>query len=358
MARHISLSRPAGDPILDQAEASLVERSLNHLRRVCPRDAGVLWAQLKRLGLLGSALEQTPSLYMPSTLGASTRDETTLVLQLSHLDPLGGELALPEKAVIAHAFLMAKISLLRAFLVSHAANAPGSDGDLHREFREELAQSVYTAIASEILLGLLSDPAVMDSTKVRAARQLILIWERATHVEIDDFCPMLESAWEARSHLTAGFGALLGTSEYMRLVQENCSPQFLEFFTRDQVTRGETQAFEEFLFNVTWEDLERLRLQMGKEKRGAIDPAYAARVLERPMAEIGAVDDPEALYRSYRRRRTAAEFRRLTKASGPLRVAEAYLMVFVLDVTPSGHTSPEIDVTQLLAGKTPKQPTR
>ncbi len=53
-------------------------------------------------------------------------------------------------------------------------------------------------------------------------------------------------------------------------------------------------------------------------------------MLGRPLDEATAIDDPEALFRSYRRRRTAAEFRRWTGAPGPQRTAEAYIMEHVL----------------------------
>jgi hypothetical protein len=126
------------------------------------------------------------------------------------------------------------------------------------------------------------------------------------------------------------FGALLGTGEYMALVKEDCPSQFLEFFTRDGVSEAEQQAFEEFLFNLTHEDLARLRAAMKREQRTVVDSEFVARVLEFERGVVPAVDDPEELYRSYRRRRTAVEYRRIARAPGPLRVAEAYLMVFVL----------------------------
>lgn len=331
MVRRISLSMPLVDPVLDPAEASLVERTLAWLRETCPRDSSILWGQLKRLALLGEALEQAPSLYLPLSLGGSVRDEATLVTHLAHLDPFAGELALPERAVVGRAFLMSKISLLRAFLVALDPRAPGANAALAHEFSDELAQSIYTAIASEILVALLGDSETSDDTKARAARQLLLVWERAVQLEIDDFCPMLESAWQARSHLATEYGALLGTAEYLKLVRAHCSPQFLDYFTSDRSTIDELQAFDEFLFNLTHEDLIRVRGAMHHDRRSVADPAYVAEVLQRPLPAVGLVDDSEALYRSYRRRRTAAEFRRITNAPGPRRVAEAYLMIYILD---------------------------
>jgi hypothetical protein len=330
MLRGTRLSMPDVDPILDRTERSLVDRALAWLRERRPRDSSVLWGQVKRVAVLGGALEQTPSLLLPSTLGAETQDEHTLVTELAQLDPMDGELALPEKALVARAFLVAKIGLLRGFLTALSPGAPGAEPSLCQEFRGELGQSIYTLMATEILMGLLRDAEVAESTKERAARQLVLIWDRAVQLEIDDFCPLLEAAWRARSRLAVHFGALLGVGEYVRLVNEDCPSEFLEFFGRDDVSEGELAALEEFLFNLPHEDLAKLRTAMRSAGQKVIDAAFAQRVLGRPLDEVAAVDDPEALYRSYRRRRAGAEFRRLIGVDGPLRVAEAYIMTFVL----------------------------
>ena len=192
---------------------------------------------------------------------------------------------------------------------------------------DELSQSVYTLIGVEILLGLVVARSSRGHRR-RAARQLLLLWERAAQVEIDDFCPLLEAAWRARSRFGVHFGALLGAGEFMRLANSDCPSEFLDYFCRDDVEQGEVQAFEEFLFNVPHEDLERLR---AASKDEVTDLAAAVRILGRPLDEAIAVDDPEALFRSYWRRRTAADFRRWTGAPGPQRTAEAYIMEHVLD---------------------------
>src|SRR5687767_13761223 len=100
---------------------------------------------------------------------------------------MAGDLVLPEKAHVARAFLLSKIALLRAF-----EEALGAEPGLHAEVHAEVSQSVYTLIATEILTDLLLDPGVGAHTRSRVARQLILIWDRAAQLEIDDFCPMLE----------------------------------------------------------------------------------------------------------------------------------------------------------------------
>jgi hypothetical protein len=327
----VSLTSPVVDPVLDPDEANLVRRAIDWLRAAAPSDAEGLVRQLGRVRALGVAVDETPSLGQPSRFGGAARDEDWFVAALSSLDPLTAELALPEKAVLARGFLSAKIALLRSFAAALAPDAPGWHADLAAGFARELSQSIYTLIATEILTDLQWDGAVAPATRVRAARQLILFWDRALELEIDDFCPILEAAWSARSRVAALYGALLGTAEYLRLVEADCPPEFLDFFCQDGPrSPGRDAAFEEFLFDLTWEELGRVRSAMERSGHGVVDGQFVAGVLGRPIAgpRIG---DPDALYRSYRRRRTGAEFRRLTGAPGPARVAEAYLMIDLLE---------------------------
>jgi hypothetical protein len=328
MAREQRPTMTDVDPVLDHAERTLIDRSLAWLRERAPRESAALWDHVKRVARLGEVLDRSPSLALAEGPSEAERHETHLVERLSHVDPMGRELVLPEKAHVARAFSLAKIALLRDF---EQAMDPerGGDAGMRAELHTELAQSVYTLIATDILGGLLSDQLLGEPHRRRAARQLILIWDRAAQLEIDDFCPLLEAAWRARSRIGVHFGALVGAGEYMRLVATKCPEEFLDFFVRDDAADDEMQAFEEFLFNVPFEELTRLRA-VAKERGQLIDLAAAEEILGRSLAEVAAIDDPDTIYRSYVRRRTAAEFRRWVGAPGPRRAAEAYIMTKVL----------------------------
>src|SRR5687768_16782329 len=199
MGRGVRLSMPAVDPVLDLSERSLVERTLAFLRDVRPRDSAQLWAQVKRIALLGEVLESTPSLRLPATLGKATRDEDSLVAELSRRDFTVGDVALPEKAILARAFQTAKTALLRGFETALRPDVPGRAAELYQDVHAELAQAIYTLVAAEILADLLADDAAGASTRILAAQQLVALWDRAAQLEIDDFCPLLEAAWRARS---------------------------------------------------------------------------------------------------------------------------------------------------------------
>ena len=321
----------------DHHESELIDAALAAVLAKAPRDAAVLRGLMERLTVLGNVLSAARPLRNPTQLGGLSRNIHTLTEHLCNIDGLAGDLVLPLKATLSRTFLLAKIMFLRGFIKSTSAlSEHGAEyAAFSHQLREELAQSIYTQLAEELFLALLRKRDISRETKSRAADQLVTIWDNA-QLEIDDFCPQLESAWHARNSVTSRFGCLLGTSEYFRLVSENCAPQFLDFFARDEVSRAEELAFEEFLFNMTHEELRTLRDTMREHGIDTVSAAWCSEVLGR---HIEALDhsgeiDPMALYRSYNRRQAASDFRIMAGLEGPRRTAEAYLMIHLLDQQP------------------------
>ena len=320
--------------IFDDEESVLVERVLDVITRKAPSDATVLRQLMDSLAGLSEVLMHSHRLRKPTRLANVSSDEETMTEHLCQIDGLAGDLVLPLRATLSRTFLLAKIDFFRACIQSTSVHAAEDTrfSELSHELREELAQSIYTHLAEELLLALLRHADVSLHTKREAASQLIAVWDNAK-LEIDDFCPLLESAWRARNRVTSGLGAMLGTTEYFRLVSEDCAPQFLDFFARDDLSEAEGQAFEEFLFNMTFEELCTLRETMRKDGRDAVTTGWASNVLSRSLDEFdesGEVN-PMALYRSYFRRQLAADYRRIAGTAGPQHTAESYLMIVVLD---------------------------
>ena len=322
--------------LFDHRELALVERAMAALTVRAPADAEVLNRLIKQLRNTQALLEDTRPLRSPTSLGGDPRNIETLVEHLIHIDGLAGDLALPLKATLSRTYLLTKINFLRGFVKATTA-LETSWAEFHEfshDLREELAQSIYTLLAEELFLALLRKPDVEERTKRRAADKLISVWDDA-HLEIDDFSPILESAWHARNRITSDFGCMMGAAETFRLVCEDCSPEVLDYFARDDRSADEASAFEEFLFNMTYEELVMIRNTMREQGLTAVKATWASTVLGRPIDELEHSHevDPIALYRSYNRRQLAADFRLMAGAPGPRRTAEAYLMIHLLDQT-------------------------
>lgn len=322
-----------GVSMLDRQETELIEQAMAAVAAHSPADAQILSGLIAELKATSDLLERQRPLRRPTALGGEARTEATLIDHLCTIDGLSGDLVLPLKATQSRTYLLTKINFLRAFVkaTSVLGNAPAAMRMTH-DLREELAQAIYTLLGEELFLALLRKPDVSRRTKQRAADQLITVWDDAA-LEIDDFAPLLESAWHARNRINSAYGTLLGATETFRLVTEDCRPEVLEFFGRDGMSADESAAFEEFLFNMTSEELATLRRAMQQQHLSAASPAWAAQVLDRQIEELehSREIDPMALYRSYQRRQLAADFRLMSNAPGPRRTAEGYLMVYLLD---------------------------
>jgi hypothetical protein len=322
-----------GVSVLDRHETELVEQAMAAVAAHSPADAQILQGLIVELKATSDLLDRQRPLRRPTALGGEARDESTLIDHLCSIDGLSGDLSLPLKATQSRTYLLTKINFLRGFVkaTSGLGNAPASARMTH-DLREELAQSIYTLLAEELFLALLRKPDVSRRTKQRAADQLITVWDDAA-LEIDDFAPLLESAWHARNRINSAYGTLLGATETFRLVTEDCSPEVLDFFGREGMSADESAAFEEFLFNMTSEELATLRRAMQQQHLSSAGPAWAAEVLGRQLEELEHSHeiDPMGLYRSYQRRQLAADFRMMSNSPGPRRTAEGYLMVYLLD---------------------------
>jgi hypothetical protein len=320
--------------LLDHHEIEIIEQALMEVARCAPDDAEVLHGLMDHLRQISGMIASQRNLRSPTSLGGQPRSEQSLIDHLCALDGLSGDLVLPLKATLSRTYLLTKIMFLRGFVKATAAHETESPdlGRLTRELREELAQSIYTLLAEELFLALLRKRGISAQTKRRAADQLISVWEDCT-IEIDDFAPTLESAWHARNRITSHYGTLLGAAETFSLVCEDCNPVVLDYFSRDGRGIDESAAFEEFLFNMTSEELTILRRAMSEEKKTSATPAWAAAILGRQIEELEHSHeiDPMALYRSYQRRQLAADFRLMAGTPGPRRTAEAYLMISLLE---------------------------
>ncbi|MBA3461309.1 MAG: hypothetical protein H0T46_15205 [Deltaproteobacteria bacterium] len=335
MSSPLSAPAPVFPAVLDRHESELVTAAMALVSERSPSDAKILEGLIAELKATSELLDRQRPLRRPTALGGEPRDESTLIEHLCTIDGLSGDLALPLKATLSRTYLLTKINFLRGFVKATCAIKDVPDcAKMAHDLREELAQSIYTLLAEELFLALLRKPDVTRRTKQRAADQLITVWDDAM-LEIDDFAPLLESAWHARNRINSAYGTLLGATETFRLVTEDCSPDVLEFFGRDGMSADESAAFEEFLFNMTCEELATLRRAMQQQHLSAASPAWAAEILGRQIEELehGPAHeiDPMALYRSYQRRQLAADFRLMSAAPGPRRTAEGYLMVYLLD---------------------------
>jgi hypothetical protein len=325
---------------LDVAECALVERALALVGEANPSQRTTIEGMLSRLRSMAELIRDSPSLASSWDGGVGrTFSADTLIEQLCRVHDYDIDLHIPTKAVLGQAYVIAKINFMKALCYTlDAVSAPAA---LRESVEHEVAQSIYTKLAEEVFVSIVTDPTAPQRVKTGAARFLSRIWEERLQIEVDDFAPLLESAWEARSKLLPVLGTMLGTHEVFQLFQEARDPHFLDYFGEDHVESEELLAFEEFLFGLSHEEITRLRSHLAEQGRACITLDQARALLDTsttawPVDRNGAA----ALYTSYKKRRVNAAHRVLTGASGPKKTAEEYVMMSFLESSSQGAAVP------------------
>ncbi len=313
---------------LDAAEAKVLDEAMACLHDR-PEDHAALGHALARLAHLGAVVREFPSLYETERLAGHRRGPETLVEHLVRRGPFAGPLGLPVRTALARDFVLAKVQTFRA--VEMALDARGEFEAARERVLQEIGQSIYTLLGEQLLIEIVVDAEVADATKRRAAEVLVRFWDRCIEFEIDDFAPLLESAWRARNRLVVEFGTLLGSVETLALLRGAGDAALLDAILPDDASSRRRQAFEEFLFGLTTEQLERVQQEMRRQQRNVVDRSWVAVTLGMPEEELfSGLSDPEAIFTSYRQRQLGASFRRLRNSPGPRRTAEFYVLLHIL----------------------------
>jgi hypothetical protein len=333
------------DRIFTPREANLVQR----LIAFADAGAGPFRGDLVRaldtglhgLGNIAEAIRSYPSLREKRFLGGRERSLTTLVDGLIKGGEHAFEWNLPTKSVLSRAFGIAKVNFLTSLrYVVEACQGEEVPALLH-DISAGIEEAVYTRLAEELYGSLITSPTTTPDLKRRAAEQLVEMWEGRLSLTLDTFCPLLRSAWQARARAVRVFGTLMGTAEILQLLFADCDAEFVEWFSRREVTPDEQQAFEEFLFDLPYESLERVRFRMREDGLAAVDRTRVEEYVGLPPGALKpTVGDPKELYVSFRRRRVKSQYRTATNAPGPRRTAEAYLMEAILKQPPTTGAPP------------------
>ena len=120
-------------------------------------------------------------------------------------------------------------------------------------------------------------------------------------------------------------GTLMGTHEVFSLLREGCDPAFVDYLVRDDPTEEEMEAFREFLFGATAEQLASWADHRQPSTVAGQPPGLRFSLLRPDPQEPGA-----RLYEFFRFRFLKSVARRLANLPGPKRTAEGYVMLAFL----------------------------
>jgi hypothetical protein len=282
------------------------------------------------LPLVAQAIQACPSVLSQQRLGNQERNAETLIEALCRGNDANLEFVMPTSAVFGRAFVDAKRNFLKAlgYLLDKAGPQAAPLG---MRIKELAGDAVFSKLAEELLTGAILNPQNPEDLKRAAAKKLLIMWSDRLRLPIGEFQPVLLSAWRARVRVRAVFGTMIGVNEVFSLIQAECESGFVNYFARDHVTADEREAFREFLFGLSYEELGLLRAYMEEHGLSVITPQQVNAVIPNPLLPRQSGDpSPEQIYGSYCRRRIRAEYRAIAGSPGPRKTAEGYLMESLL----------------------------
>ncbi len=318
-----------GLTVLSSHQEELVQKLRNCLKESAPDRLEILDQRLKDLKKLATAIANFPSLLQRTNLNTSVRTPEALVESIISYQEDGDTLLhMPSKAALGKGFLVTKIHTF--FSMSKLAkNFAKMDDKEARQYYDETVSMMFTLMAEDVYLNLMKDKTLSMDLRRQLANSLIILWEHRSDQNISDIAPVLQAVWKARRTLAPAFGTMMGTSELL-LVSIQMDTQWNQFIKQRLGDQEVSQAMEEFLFGLSYEQILRLRAILKEQGVKAIGRDEVSKYLgERVKTDVSL--DYRDFYLLYTVRRDNARARQRLHLPGPTKTLEDFFIRFVME---------------------------
>ena len=291
--------------------------------------AAIFFNRIADLELMATSVAKFPSLLERHELAGGTRTPTTLTDSLiKHNDAGDRILRLPSKAILGKSLLVAKTHTLSDFARFAKHLGPEHDS-IAKAFENETVLSMFSLLVEDVYLNLISDAEQPMEFRREWSYSLLLLWEHWNDQTIENVAPVLQSVWTARRKLAPAFGTMMGTSELL-LISMQMDDQWISFIKQKMGDSGVSQAMEEFLFGISYEQILSLRTTLKTKGIPAIGRDEVSKFLgEHVKADAGL--DYRDFYSMYTVRRDNARSRARLKLPGPHKTLEDYFFQLVTE---------------------------
>ena len=289
------------------------------------------------LELLAGVVSRSPSPMRDIFKESDRRDLQSLTRKMVN-QGLDQVVNLPAKAVLGRGFTVSKLHFFG--LVRKLA----ATSHLLEGFREDLEDVynniLFTLMAEDLYANILSNSEESDPWVARSARELVLMWDFRTSPNKQVFAPYITDLWNARRTLVPVLGTLLGTMELMR-ISSQLPDVWLSFLGLPDEDLSLNNALEEFLFDLSYEQISSLRSYMAQQKVAAVSRETARKILldlhatvENENGFVNGNSDSLGmqLYRSFLWRQRNARSRRCQGRPGPTKTLEEHFVMYLMSI--------------------------
>ncbi len=314
--------------MLTTQQKQLIQEVMPLIKEIDPEKANSFQDRLNALESLAQSVAMFPSLLERHELIGGTRTPTSLIDSLiDHQDAGDSTIQLPSKAMLGKGLLVAKIHTFSSF-----AKYTHHNHELRKyskAFDTETITSMYSLLIEDVYLNLIRDKAQPMEFRREWALSLLLLWEHWNDQGSAQVAPVLESVWMARRRLAPAFGTMMGTSELL-LISMQMDDQWIAFIKQKLSDPGVSQAMEEFLFGISFEQINTLRTILKEKGIPAIGRDEVSKFLGEHVKSDAGLDYRD-FYAKYTVRRDNARSRTRLKLNGPHKTLEDYFIQFVTE---------------------------
>jgi hypothetical protein len=302
---------------LTEAEERIAKEVEDWLKDTSPDDCRLVKERFSRLRALGMAVFSYPSIRNTQFLKGILRNEEQLTESLLDFSSSSHLLHIPTKVVAMRSFLVAKFHAFS--LLSYLTS--GRE-DFHGEVKAIVFSVVSTLMTEAVYFSCLEDPGFSHNTKGSLADDLIALWDSGADQRGFRHFSALSSLWRARESSPPVFGTMNGTTELLRITMD-LEEDWRDFLVEESTNDETRWALEEFIFGLSWEEIEKVRSRLTRfginavtfdEIRSYLDAKPAYSVVDR--------QDPRAFYDFFIERRDACTLRKRVSSPGPLHTLE------------------------------------
>ena len=312
--------------MLTKKQKSLINELMPQIKQIDISKYNSFQSRLDDLSALAQAMGRFPSLLERHQLVGGERTPNSLIDSLiAHQDNGDPTLQLPSKAMLGKGLLVSKIHTLSSFAKYCQHNEQLKK--YYKPFEDETNLSMFSLLVEDVYLNLIRDTSQPIEYRREWALSLLLLWEHWNDSNSADVAPVLQTVWNARRRLAPAFGTMMGTSELL-LISMQMDDQWIAFIKQKMGDTGVTQAMEEFLFGISYEQINTLRRILREKGIPAIGRDEVSKFLgEHVKADAGL--DYRDFYSLYTVRRDNARSRNRMHLEGPHKTLEDYFIEFV-----------------------------
>ena len=311
--------------VLNDEEANLLGKIENFLDSKDLKESELVKQRFDYLNCFGMAISQYPSIREIQTLRGVQRNEEQLLEALCSIAASSRLLHTPAKVVATRSYLVAKF---QAFSLLHIL--AGDRKEFYLSIRQIILSIIHTLMAEEVYFSCLDDPGFSKEIKLTVAKDLISLWDSGTDPRTVRHLPSLDALWTARDSAPPSFGTMNGTSELLRITMD-LGTDWQEFLIAHMSSNETKWALEEFLFGLSYEEINAVRLRLVKFGINAVShdeiPLYLG---SQPSYGIINSSDFRAIYDFYVDRRDAARLRQKLSVPGPCHTLEEIFLKFCI----------------------------